>query len=1703
MRIQRRLDPNNSRRFIAPVSCVLLVVLAGGWLIALSPTQAEVSEPAGFIRLTVPGESTRMVSMPFASYDPTLNGVFSNQLRGAAEEAAADRILHWDRLIQAYRTSFKADNTGNPELDGFWFESGTNWTPATRTIEPGIGFWIENRHSDQHVFLCGALLLNAVHSESLLPGLNAFGYPFPASVPLGETTIAADGAHGGVNILEADWLVCPETQSTNWLFQSVGHVWHNQWLDSTGSLSEAMLMQGRGYWYQRLPTNGFTWSVPRPFAVDVFSDSSNTPRILSIVPSPQLDAVELKLACTGQAGEIIEIFFQDIEADGSYDSAGEWRLAADGIATLGETNLVWQDADGIQRLPVTSVFSRVYVVSRQDVDGDGDGLSDGREVLVHGTDPLLFDTDSDGLSDAAEIEVHGTDPLSFDSDGDGMGDGSELRWGFCPTTATAYATLPWEEDFESLALGSVHEQNEWLAVPSESAIVQTSLVKNGLQALELGAEDSGVVLRHYYAAAGAEQVWIGMWLRPVPGSLPDMAGSAADRSAVVAVNEAGFLCGWDGIASQWVALTNVPPVSGEWTRLTVVLDYRTRKWNLYVGDLLCIADLGFADNTLCEFSRAQWTGSSGLLPSYLDDIGISDSEPLQLDDDQDGMPNYWERLHGLDVDRDDSAEDPDGDGLTNLEEYLLGTNPMLADTTGDGLKDGEKVAWGYDPLISNSVHSLPWACDFEDIEGYQEGSLSGQQGWLVPQGSAVVQSDIAFSGSQAAALQAESRTLPARLQQIILGTSGQVVWTDFRMRMIPEPLPELPPAVLYATALIRLDGNFALAGYDGGTESWVSATNSPPVKFQSWVHLTVRRDYSTKTWTLYRDGVPVLEDLGFADTSVERPALFRVEGGGAGEFMDTIDLTYEMPDHIDDDNDGIPNALESGYETDPFDPDTDADGMDDGRELDWGFGPLVSNDFARLPWTANFETSEGYQAGSLDGQQRWLAASEVTVQGAVVFSDNQAVELQPIEGQDAHMTQYFGAQGEPIVWFETYIRLRPGVLPDPDSFPNTHAALFAVNSESLPCAYDSELGEWRVSSLDHRTFADEWTRVVIRLDYRRREWCLYINNVRVFRNVPFLHSSTRSLSRIRVEIPEASQLTPSVYVDAMAVQIVEPDLLDNDGDGMPNAWELMYGLNPEDPSDKWGDLDGDGLTNYEEYLHGTDPANSDTDGDGISDGVEIRYLGSNPLFDDLDGDISTIFEIEGSAFGHAVGDWGKWGGEAYSRGLRGQLEYDVSVPFAGVYRIEVVGWGYGGLTTELHGYANSEYIGTSRLRLGIEATNTCHFFTPWLTQGVHRIAICWDNIHSSARIRVSRIRVQQMGGSDTNANGMPDWVEQRLMQFATIDTLSVTSKVSPYCMEGSARFMGMMSLSSGQQQRRGVGNRWFANIPLAAGSSTNVVVSFENGAKVMTNTITWGTHNLLSGGDMVLRKNDSLLLAAEPAGTSTGSVFISIGGVTNYQTSPGYPIAHVFGSTGIFHVVGVYENGSILSNAISVRVLDASFPTNSPAVWRGKERAWICPLIGGGENIVIEADARTRVQAALRESGGIVLALDVSDVEDSHYLVARIRQTGAILDSIKVNGFWAVANTDGIYYVIENLQDGTRVVENRLIARHLPYDINLELGAFGGGLAFDSGGATKDIYRQDLKPTDEFDYRVFISPGYNTACHTIRAIQDGITVGER
>lgn len=99
-----------------------------------------------------------------------------------------------------------------------------------------------------------------------------------------------------------------------------------------------------------------------------------------------------------------------------------------------------------------------------------------------------------------------------------------------------------------------------------------------------------------------------------------------------------------------------------------------------------------------------------------------DREPLPLqvissygleaeDADDDYLPDAWESQYGLSpadngaIDREREGErgDYDLDGLSNREEYVIGTDPSNADTDGDGLNDAEEHrSYGTDPTRSDA-----------------------------------------------------------------------------------------------------------------------------------------------------------------------------------------------------------------------------------------------------------------------------------------------------------------------------------------------------------------------------------------------------------------------------------------------------------------------------------------------------------------------------------------------------------------------------------------------------------------------------------------------------------------------------------------------------------------------------------------------------------------------------------------------------------------------------------------------------------------------------------------------------------------------------------------------------------------------------------------------------------------------------------------
>lgn len=107
------------------------------------------------------------------------------------------------------------------------------------------------------------------------------------------------------------------------------------------------------------------------------------------------------------------------------------------------------------------------------IDSDADGLSNVMEIQL-GTDALNPDTDGDTLSDGDEVNVHGTDPLDTDTDGDLVDDGAEVLAGTDPNNAASFpgdgdVTEDGTIDIRDMLLGLRHLQGLVTLTPAQQA----------------------------------------------------------------------------------------------------------------------------------------------------------------------------------------------------------------------------------------------------------------------------------------------------------------------------------------------------------------------------------------------------------------------------------------------------------------------------------------------------------------------------------------------------------------------------------------------------------------------------------------------------------------------------------------------------------------------------------------------------------------------------------------------------------------------------------------------------------------------------------------------------------------------------------------------------------------------------------------------------------------------------------------------------------------------------------------------------------------------------------------------------------------------------------------------------------------------------------------------------------------------------------
>lgn len=252
---------------------------------------------------------------------------------------------------------------------------------------------------------------------------------------------------------------------------------------------------------------------------------------------------------------------------------------------------------------------------------------------------------------------------------------------------------------------------------------------------------------------------------------------------------------------------------------------------------------------------------------------------------------------------------------------------------------------------------------------------------------------------------------------------------------------------------------------------------------------------------------------------------------------------------------------------------------------------------------------------------------------------------------------------------------------------------------------------------------------------------------------------------------------------------------------------------------------------------------------------------------------------------------------------------------------------------------------------------------------------------------------------------------------------------------------------------------------------------------------------------MALQVGDSMLLTAHNGDSENGQAVISVGGKT-YTTVPEAPVMYTFQQPGEYEIEGVYRHpdGREFSSLLKVSASDFTF-SGRPLAYVGRERSW---NPSDSENVAGKPTFEGDPRLALRQddSRSKLYFSAVDNIPQT--LVARDPATGAIIDSVSVESFRLFSSWETYARIIEELPDGTKLVEMLLILSPVPPDLSIQLEIFAGGVLFDDGTTTRWLSKDDFDVLGQTTVR-FIMPedAVSSVCHRTNVYQNGQLIGSR
>jgi carboxyl-terminal processing protease len=397
-----------------------------------------------------------------------------------------------------------------------------------------------------------------------------------------------------------------------------------------------------------------------------------------------LDPSDFDLDFGDNVIDAVVIVDTDLDRDGEGDLL-DTDDDGDGISDVEDAfpldSSEWLDTDGDQ------------IGNNADSDDDNDGIADVQDAYPLISIGQLLDTDGDGAPNDCDQACLDLGMMAdADDDGDGVSDAQELLDGTDPLNPADFV-IPYDPLNGTVYHWSNHAvlagatitvgdaatgQQTNSGADGTYAFVQTSQgVQSIAASLALADRDTNRTITSADALA-ALKIAVGL----NPNSDPDGTGPqealpvspyqliAADINGDGRVTSADAL----GILKVAVGLSDAPPVSWALVSESAPL-WQTNNTKSSVHDTGLLYEFTYPDQTQINFVavlvgdvNASWAavdGTGALGDAYFTSAAAGSGAPLSI----------W----GL--------RDTDGDGLTDDQEAVLGTNPYDIDTDGDGVSD--------------------------------------------------------------------------------------------------------------------------------------------------------------------------------------------------------------------------------------------------------------------------------------------------------------------------------------------------------------------------------------------------------------------------------------------------------------------------------------------------------------------------------------------------------------------------------------------------------------------------------------------------------------------------------------------------------------------------------------------------------------------------------------------------------------------------------------------------------------------------------------------------------------------------------------------------------------------------------------------------------------------------------------------------------